>query len=196
MIRDQRGFTLAEILVAAAVLSMMMAALLIVQQQGQFAYITGAARVEAQQNARWALDGLTGELRSAQGVTALGAGCETGPIPWLDPPPVGAGGGASSITFTDASGAQVQYSLNVTNLERTSGGPPTVITPGVEALQLWCLDKNGDPTPTAGAVRSLHVRIHTRSEYATAGIGPQNQRAVLDAHLRLRNCGTGPQCLD
>jgi len=181
MIRDQRGFTLAEILVAAAVLSMMMAALLIIQQQGQFAYITGAARVETQQNARWALDALTGELRTAQGVTALGAGCETGPIP--------SGGGASSITFTDASGTPVQYGLNLTNLnlERTSGGTTTVITPGVEALRLWCLDTNGDLTATASAVRSLHVRIQTRSEYATAGTGPQNQRAALEAHLRLRN---------
>ena len=116
MIRDQRGFTLAEILVAAAVLSMMMAALLIVQQQGQFAYITGAARVETQQNARWALDALTGELRSALGVTTLGAGCDTGPIP--------TGGGTSSITFTDASGTPVQYGLGGlagTDLTRTSG---------------------------------------------------------------------------
>jgi len=179
MIRDQRGFTLAEILVAAAVLSMMMAALLIVQQQGQFAYITGAARVESQQNARWALDALTGELRSAQGVTTLGAGCGTGPIP--------SGGGASSITFTDAVGTPVQYSLTGTNLNRTSGGTTTTITPGVEALRLWCLDTNGDLTATAGDVRSLHVRIQTRSEYATVGAGPQNQRAALEAHLRLRN---------
>ena len=193
MIRDQRGFTLAEILVAAAVLSMMMAALLIIQQQGQFAYITGAARVESQQNARWALDALTGELRSAQGITTLGAGCETGPIP--------TGGGASSITFKDASDTSVQYGLNAQPdgsfwLERTSGVTTTVITPGVEALRLWCLDTNGDLTATAGAVRSLHVRIQTRSEYASSGAGPQNQRAALEAHLRLRNCGTGPQCLD
>jgi prepilin-type N-terminal cleavage/methylation domain-containing protein len=183
MIRDQRGFTLAEILVAAAVLSMMMAALLGVQQQGLFAYITGAARVETQQNARWALDALTGELRTAQGVTTLGAGCETGPYP----PPVGAGGGASSITFTDAVGTTVQYSLTGTNLNRTSGVTTTVITPGVEALQLWCLDTNGVLTAIAGDVKSLHIRIRTRSEQATAGAGPQNQRAALDAHLRLRN---------
>ena len=179
MIRDQRGFTLAEILVAAAVLSMMMAALLIVQQQGQFAYITGAARVESQQNARWALDALTGDLRSAQGITTLGAGCETGPIP--------SGGGASTITFSDASGTPVQYALAGTDLTRTSGGTTTTITPGVEALRLWCLDTNGDLTATAGDVRSLHVRIQTRSEYATVGAGPQNQRAALEAHLRLRN---------
>ena len=165
MIRDQRGFTLAEILVAAAVLSMMMAALLIIQQQGQFAYITGAARVETQQNARWALDALTGELRTAQGVTALGAGCETGPIP--------SGGGASSITFTDASGTPVQYGMTGTNLERTSGGTTTVITPGVEALRLWCLDTNGDLTATASAVRSLHVRSRRAASTRRPAPGPR-----------------------
>ncbi len=182
MIRDQRGFTLAEILVAAAVLSMMMAALLIVQQQGQFAYITGAARVETQQNARWALDALTGDLRSATDITTLGAGCDTG-------------GGASSITAmipdpVDPVGLPpkpVQYSLVGTNLVRTIDGTPTTITPGVEALRLWCFDTTGIPTTTAGSVRSLHIRIQTRSEQATAGAGPHNQRAALEAHLRLRN---------
>src|SRR5437867_11609406 len=94
---------------------------------------------------------------------------------------------ASTITFTDAVGTPVQYSLTGTNLNRTSGGTTTTITPGVEALRLWCLDTNGVLTATAGDVRSLHVRIQTRSEYATAGAGPQNQRAALEAHLRLRN---------
>ena len=79
------------------------------------------------------------------------------------------------------------------NLQRISGGTTTDITPGVEALRLWCLDTNGDLTATAGAVRSLHVRIQTHSEYATAGAGPHNQHATLDAQLRLRNCGTDPQ---
>ncbi|HYT82155.1 MAG TPA: type II secretion system protein [Gemmatimonadales bacterium] len=188
MIRDQRGFTLAEILVAAAVLSMMMAALLIIQQQGQFAYITGAARVETQQNARWALDSLTGDLRSAQPTgtsvgMAIDAGCGTGPIP--------SGGGASTITFTIPDDPNppkpVQYGLVGTNLVRTIDGTPTTITPGVEDFRLWCLDTNGDLTATAGSVRSLHVRIRTRSEQATAGAGPHNQHATLDAQIRLRN---------
>jgi len=188
MIRDQRGFTLAEILVAAAVLSMMMAALLIIQQQGQFAYITGAARVETQQNARWALDALTGELRSALEIKDDVVGCLAG--------------GASSITFNikkpppddtlppPNDRVPVKYELASPNLVRTYNNDnttTTTITTGVEALRLWCLDTNGDLTATAGAVRSLHVRIQTRSEYATAGTGPQNQRAVLEAHLSLRN---------
>jgi prepilin-type N-terminal cleavage/methylation domain-containing protein len=179
MIRDQRGFTLAELLIAAAVLSMMMAALLIIQQQGQFAYITGAARVETQQNARWALDALTGELRSAKLITTVGAGCDTGPIP--------SGGGASTITFVDVADTPVQYGLAGTDLTRTSGGTTTTITPGVEALQFWCLDKNGDLTATADLVRTLHIRIRTRSEQATAGAGPHNQRATLDAQVLMRN---------
>ncbi len=189
MIRDQRGFTLAEILVAAAVLSMMMAALLIVQQQGQFAYITGAARVETQQNARWALDALTGELRSALEIKDDVVGCLAG--------------GASSITFNikkpppddtlppPNDRVPVKYELASPNLVRTYNNDnttTTTITTGVEAFRLsLCRDKIGAPTETAALVQSLHIRIQTRSEYATAGAGPQNQRAVLEAHLSLRN---------
>ena len=50
-LRDQRGFTLTELLVVAAVLGMILSAVVLVQQQGQQAYIFGSHRVEVQQNA-------------------------------------------------------------------------------------------------------------------------------------------------
>jgi len=70
-LRDQRGFTLTELLVVAAVLGMILAAVVLVQQQEQQAYIFGSHRVEVQQNNRAALELMVRELRSAQSVTAI-----------------------------------------------------------------------------------------------------------------------------
>jgi len=63
---DERGFTLAELLVATAVSGLVMAGVFVVQQGGQQAYLLGAARVETQQSARVTLDLMTRELRSAR----------------------------------------------------------------------------------------------------------------------------------
>jgi prepilin-type N-terminal cleavage/methylation domain-containing protein len=71
---NERGFTLVELLIAVAVLGLMMAGLLGLQQQGVYAYLSGAARVEVQQNGRNALDMMTTDLRVARSVTAVGAG--------------------------------------------------------------------------------------------------------------------------
>ena len=68
--RDQRGFTLTELLIVIAVLGVMLAGLLAVQMQGQQSYLIGSHRVEAQQNARVALELMIRELRSATSVTA------------------------------------------------------------------------------------------------------------------------------
>ena len=74
LLLDQRGFSLAELLMVVAILGLMLAGLVFVQQQGQQSYLMGAHRVEAQQNARVALDLMVRELRSAQTITAVPSG--------------------------------------------------------------------------------------------------------------------------
>ena len=71
VLRDQRGFTLTELLVVATVLGMILAGVVLIQMQGQQAYLFGSHRVEVQQNNRAALELITRELRSAQSVTTL-----------------------------------------------------------------------------------------------------------------------------
>ncbi len=70
ILHDQRGFSLSELLVVAAVLGLMLTGLVAVQMQGQQSYLIGAHRVEVQQNGRVALDLMIRELRSAQAITS------------------------------------------------------------------------------------------------------------------------------
>src|SRR5207245_4896380 len=67
------------------------------QQQGLYSYMMGSAKVEAQQNARVALDLMIRELRSATSVTATAAG---------------------DLTFVDQNGVTLRYNLNGTALHR------------------------------------------------------------------------------
>jgi prepilin-type N-terminal cleavage/methylation domain-containing protein len=91
-----RGFALAELLIACAVLGVLLAGMFTLLQGGQFAYLWGAARVQAQQNTRWTLDMMSRELRTALSITSTPA-CNTG---------------ATSITFVDQNGTTIQYTQN------------------------------------------------------------------------------------
>ena len=72
-VRDQRGFTLAELMVVMALTGLVLAGVFAIQQEGTNSYLMGAGRVETQQNARVALEQMVRELRSAESITALGS---------------------------------------------------------------------------------------------------------------------------
>lgn len=61
----QGGFTLVELMLATAILSIVMAGLVALLSSGQRAYSRGSNTIEAQQNARVALDRMVKELREA-----------------------------------------------------------------------------------------------------------------------------------
>lgn len=175
MTRNERGFSLAELLVAIAVLGFVMAGILALQQSGQLAYLTGAARVEVQQNARVALDLVMSELRSALSITAA-ANCNN------------AASGTDDITFVTQDNAIVRYRRNGTDLERIEGGVTTVVIGGLQSLQIRCFAADGTTlTETPADVRSIRINIATQTE-KPAGVGsPSDQHAALEARVRLRN---------
>jgi prepilin-type N-terminal cleavage/methylation domain-containing protein len=176
---NQRGFTLAELLVASAVLGLLMLGIFTVQRQGLGAYQVGAARVEVQQNARAALETFLGEIRTAQTVTPIAA-CGTGPVP--------TGGGATSISFTDQNGAAFQYQLVGTDLQRNG----VVLIGGVQSLRIWCYDEAGALTATANQVATVHVQVSTRTESVVAATSDRNQHAFMETRVRLRNLPPDP----
>jgi Tfp pilus assembly protein PilW len=172
----QKGFSVAELLIAAAMTSTLMAGIFMVLQQGQNAYLFGAGRAEVQQTARGALDRITRELRTGSVVTASTA---------------------SSVTFQfiDETGATVtvQYSLSGTNLQRNQTAPapvaaqPETVIGGVNALALTYFDSNNVATTTAANVRTVNIRLTTQPQDATASLSPANQRAMVEDRVRLRN---------
>lgn len=171
--RDQRGFTLTELLVVATVLGLILTSVVLVQQRGQEAYLFGSHRVEVQQNNRSALELMIRELRSAQSVTVIPS--------------------ATNLTFVDQNGVTIQYQLSGTTLNRTVTGTTTPLIGGVQTLSMtyysaWNGATNTGTTTTApAAVRLIRVQLVTRTEDQVGAGSPGNQRATMESVVRLRN---------
>ena len=178
-LRDQRGFTLTELMVVAAVLGMILAAVVLVQQQGQQAYIFGSHRVEVQQNNRAALELMVRELRSATSVTAVPS--------------------ATNLTFLDENGNTIQYQISGAILNRTvtvAATATTTTTPligGVQTLALaYYSDWNGatntgTTTTTPAQVKLIRLQLVTGTEDQVSSGSPGNQSATMETLVRLRN---------
>ena len=174
LLRDQRGFSLAEMLVVTAVLGFVMAAVIAIQQKGHEMYRYGTNRVEAQQNARVALDAMTRELRSAQQMVTLGS--------------------ASNVTFLDQNNVQVQYQLSGTDLNRISGGTTATIIGGVQALTMtycavWNAVSNSCTTAaaSASAVTVIRVELTAKTEDAQSTGSMGDRQTTVESAVRLRN---------
>jgi len=176
-LRDQRGFTLTELMVVAAVLGMILAAVVLVQQQGQQAYIFGSHRVEVQQNNRAALELMVRELRSATSVTAVPS--------------------ATNLTFVDENSNTIQYQISGAILNRTVTVAGTATTTpligGVQTLALaYYSDWNGatntgTTTTTPALVKLIRLQLVTGTEDQVGSGSPGNQSATMETLVRLRN---------
>jgi prepilin-type N-terminal cleavage/methylation domain-containing protein len=173
VLRDERGFTLTELLVVTAVLGLILAAVVVLQQRGQEAYLFGSHRVEVQQNNRAALEMLVRELRSANSITAIPS--------------------ATNLTFADENNVPTQYQLSGSTLTRTVAGTTTPLIGGVQTLNMtyfsaWNGATNtGTTTTTPASVKLIRVQLVTGTEDQVSSSSPGNQRATMESLVRLRN---------
>jgi len=186
-LRDERGFTLAELLVATAVIGLIMAGIFVLQVSGQRAYLFGSNRVETQQNARVALDVITRELRSASSITSLTS--------------------ATDITFVwkdELEAAHtIRYALAGTTLNRTFDGTTTPLIGGVKTQSglgqglAMTYFKAFDPTdPTipkteettdVDLVRVIKIRLQTGTEETVATGSAGDASAIMESTVTLRS---------
>jgi len=172
--RDERGFTLTELLTVLAVLALVLAAVVTIQQDALQAYITGSNKTEVQQNARVALERMAREIRETQsGLTTATA---------------------TSLTFVDPNtGLAVTYALNGNTLTRTTNGATDIVIGGVQALTFayYAIDSNivplGVPVGAPGTVFRVDITIQTGSEGTVVAGGIADTRAELTTSVRLRN---------
>ena len=176
--RDERGFSLAELLVAFAVLALVLAAVTTIHQGALQAYVTGSNKTEVQQNARVALERIARELRQTPGALTSAT--------------------ATSLTLLDQdTGAAVTYALtgegfNAT-LTRTTNGVSGVVIGRVQTppSQFLYRDINdnvlGSPVGTPANVFRVDISIQSASEDTVVAGESADTRAELTTSVRLRN---------
>jgi type II secretory pathway pseudopilin PulG len=173
--RDERGFSLVDLLVAFALLVFVLAAITTIHQGVLQAYVMGSNKTEVQQNARVALEHVARELR--QTPSALTSATE------------------KSLTLVDQdTGLAVTYALSDAvppALTRTTNGVTSVVIGNVQALRLDYRDASetvlAKPVATPANVFRVDITVQTASEDTVVAGGFADTRTELTTSVRLRN---------
>ena len=171
--RDERGFTLTELLTVLAVLALVLAAVVTIQQGALQAYVTGSNKTEVQQNARVALERMAREIRES-----------TAPLTTAT---------ANSITFTHPDDGAITYTIDsLTNNLTRNGVPVTggvrnlIVSPAPLPLFVY-RDANDATGASAANTRRVDITIQTGSEDTIVAGGIADTWAELTTSVRLRN---------
>jgi type IV pilus assembly protein PilW len=171
------GYSLVDLLVALAVGGGLMASTLTLLHLGLRAWVWGAARVEAQQSARYALERLAGELREA-GYDPTVAGIA--PVVLTEPTRVVFQRDLNGNGVVDPTRERVTYLLRAgeTILRRDAGGGAQPVVEGVRGFRLVYLDRAGALTTDPAAVTAVRIRLE---------IGGVDAGVVMETQATLRN---------
>ena len=199
-LRSERGFSLAELLVACVVVAFVMAGLLITLQSGQESYLRGANEVEATQSVRVAIERMAQELRVAgfcptcgtppfDAITAQSATGFTIQNDWD-----GDGVITTPGTVTDANGnvrgEQIIYSFTggaITRQETGVDASALTLATGINALTFTYQDSAGVTTATAANIRSVVVTLTTQPQSQPAATMQGRVLVTMTDSLRMRN---------
>lgn len=199
--RSERGFTLAELLVACAIIALVMAGLLVSLQAGQAAYLRGSNEVEATQSVRVAIERMAQELRVAgfcptcstapPGFTAITAQTATGFTIQNDWDGDGVITTAATVTdgFGNVRGEQIVYAFAggaLTRQETGDPGPLTLAT-GINNLTFTYQDNAGVVTATPDNIRTVVVTATTQPQFQPAATLQGRVLVTMTDSLRMRN---------
>lgn len=177
MWRQGRGYSLVDMLVALAIGGGILASTLTLLHLGLRAWVWGAARVEAQQSARYALERMAGELREA-GYDPTVAGIPA--VVVAEPTRLVFQRDFNGNGLVDPTRERVTYVLRAgeSTLRRDAGGGAQPVIEGVRAFRLTYLDRAGAETTDPEAVIAVRIRL----EVGDGGAG-----ALMETHATLRN---------
>ncbi len=172
--RDARGFTLVQALVACAMLGLTLAAVGTVIEVGLRQGYIGTHVNEAQQNARWALELMTREIRET--TLPLSAAAPT------------------SLTFTHPDAGVVTYAIDGTNTLTRNGVAIVgnlqnlVVNPPLPLFTYRDVNENilAAPVGAPASVYRVLVTLQTGSDSLVAS-GLPSARSVFTTSVQLRN---------
>jgi type IV pilus assembly protein PilW len=174
--RDERGLTLAELLVALAALGLLLAGLLGLLDTGLVSYATGAARVDIQQGVRLALERMARELREA-GYDPTGAGIA--PVVLAEPTRLVFQRDLNGNGLIDPTRERVTFLLRGSVLRRDAGGGAQPVLAEVRRLAFSYRDRAH--APTTDPARVTLVRIELEAGPAGAVVTMATEAAVRNA---------------
>lgn len=203
---NERGFTLAEMLVVCAIIGLVMASLLGLVMTGQQAYWFGTTQVDAQQTVRVAIERMVKEIREAgyypRVPDTAPATCAAPPCYNFDAIANGAtssaltlqydwsgdGTSAASGTVTDpvlgtARGERVTYSFSggvLTRQEIGIDGTAVTLATGISALSFSYFDQDGLATTVPADIRTVAINV-------TAQTANKGAYVTMTDRVRLRN---------
>ena len=171
------GYSLVDLLVALAVGGGLMASTLTLLQLGLRAWVWGAARVDAQQSARYAVERMASELREA-GYDPTVAGIA--PVVLAEPARVVFQRDFNGNGVVDPTRERVTYLLRPgeTILRRDAGGGAQPVVEQVRAFRLTYLDRAGAETTDAAAVTAVRIRLE---------VGETGSAVIVETQATLRN---------
>jgi prepilin-type N-terminal cleavage/methylation domain-containing protein len=208
-LRNQRGFTLAELLVACAIIGVVMGGLFSILRAGQQSYLTGSNQVEAQQALRLAFLRMTNEVRDAGYCPTCGSG--TPPFTallnisstgftiqndWNGTGTIASGTVTQVVTGMDGAtanvtrGEQIVYAFNSGRLTRremgVDGAGVDVVT-NLASLTFTYLDEAGNATTDATTARTVVINAVGQPEVQAASFGGGRVQVAMTDSVRLRN---------
>jgi Tfp pilus assembly protein PilW len=175
--------SLAEALVALAVTGLLLAGTFTLLDQGVRVHAWSAARVEAQQAARVALERLASELRQAgfgpagTSFPAIAVAEPTRLVLQVDLDGDGRAAGSREVVTWLLGGGGV--------LRRNAGAGAQPVINGVRELRFTYRDAAGQPTVDPGAVRSITIALTTEPAHPARDAG--RRAAATLTTVRLRN---------
>jgi type IV pilus assembly protein PilW len=171
------GYSLVDLLVALAVGGGLMASTLTLLHLVLRAWVWGAARVDAQQSARYAVERMASELREA-GYDPTVAGIA--PVVLAEPARVVFQRDFNGNGVVDPTRERVTYLLRPgeTILRRDAGGGAQPVVEQVRAFRLTYLDRAGAETTDAAAVTAVRIRLE---------VGETGSAVIVETQATLRN---------